>query len=91
MPAPDLVVRGADLDARHLLELHDADAMISKRIWPVGIRPVEAGITGAQVEDHERPQAGQQHRQANGTGLRFQALTPGPTASAVVRAPSRAV
>src|SRR5215472_18084280 len=62
MPSEYLVVRGADLDARHPLELDDANTMICLRISFARVGSVEWRIVATQVEGHKGPQTREQHR-----------------------------
>src|SRR5215831_13769759 len=62
MPAKYLVVRGADLDARRPLELHDTNTTIRLRICHARVGSAELPIVDTQIEGHKGPQTGQQHR-----------------------------
>src|SRR5258708_7839011 len=56
VPAEYLVVRGADLDARHPLELHDTNTVIRPRVSHARVGSVEERIVDTQVEGHKGPQ-----------------------------------
>jgi hypothetical protein len=58
VPAEYLVVGGADLDARHPLELHDTNTVIRLRVSHARVSFVGYRVVDTQVEGYKGPQAG---------------------------------